>query len=300
MYKPYEERTPDMQYQDLLRRVLNEGEYTKNPFQDKGTITHLSLPPLVYRFSNGFPLLTERRISFWKKPISEIIAFMNGARTLSQLAEYGTEKTWASWWDQWVTPEKCAEFGLEAGDLGPGSYGGIFHDMPTSDGGSFNQFLHLLEQVKAYPSLRTHMVTSWYPPFVIQSGEKKRQVVVAPCHGNLIKITIINGKLTLRQVQRSGDFPVGVPSNIIQYAALTLMIAHILGVEPYQYVHDFLDAQIYEDQVSTVEEFLKRTSSPFPTMSIDTGVTDLFAFRPDHFTISDYHPLQPMNFPVTI
>ena len=300
MYLPYVDRTPDTQYRDLLRRILNEGVYTKNPFQDKGSLTHPYLPPLVYNLQNGFPLLTERKISFWKKPISEIIAFMNGARTLSQLAQYGDEKTWASWWAAWVTPEKCGEFGLDAGDLGPGSYGGIFHDMPTPDGGTFNQFLRLLDQIRSYPSLRTHVVTSWYPPFTLQSHEHKREVVVAPCHGNLIKVTILDGKLTLSQVQRSADFPVGVPSNIIQYAALTLMLAQVLGVEAERYVHYFLDAQIYEDQVDVVRIFLERDTAPFPTLTLDKVVTDLFAFRPEHFTLTDYNALQPMNFPVTI
>ncbi len=287
-YLPVSERTPDTQYRESLGKILENGEYTKNPFQTMGTYTLLTLAPMVFLLSNGFPIITERKIGFWRKPIAELLAFINGARTGDELAKWGCD-----WWGkQWATPEKCAQFGLPPGDLGPGSYGAAFHDFPMIDGGSFNQFEHLVKQIKEYPSIRTHVVSPWIPQYALGHKDLQRQVVVAPCHG-WIQITVINGKLTLRMDQRSADFPIGVPSNIIQYAALTIMVAHVTGNEPHMYIHATHDAQVYEDQVDPMWDLLKREPRVFPSLHLTREgrkVTDLFEFRPEHFELCDYDP----------
>lgn len=90
--------------------------------------------------------------------------------------------------------------------------------------------------------------------------------------------------------QRSGDVPVGVPANMVQYAALTMMIAAVLGLEPYEYVHTISDAHIFVDQVPAVEEMLTREPKPFPTMELTTKRDDLFAYRYTDFKLSEYHP----------
>ncbi|MEK7186745.1 MAG: thymidylate synthase, partial [Patescibacteria group bacterium] len=61
------------------------------------------------------------------------------------------------------------------------------------------------------------------------------------------------------------------------------------------------DAQIYEDQVSHVKKIIRRRPNAFPTLRIiDTKIDDLFAFRPEHFELTDYHPHPAMNdIPVT-
>ncbi len=295
-YKPYADRTPDQQYLNLVRMIRDEGERVEHPYQKgMGRITHLSLPPLVYDLSNGFPMLTERNIPFWKTAIAELVAFMNGATTNAELHEFG-----CPWWDTWTTAEKCVIFGLEPGDLGWASYGGAYGKFPMPDGGHFNQFVNVMRGMKENPSLSTHCVTSWIPFGALQHSGLQRKVVVAPCHGNFIKFTIIDGKLTLQHVQRSADMPVGVVSNIIQYAALLLMVAQVLGVKPHRYVHYFLDAQIYENQLEKVEELLGREPQAFPTMRIiDPSVNDILAFRPEHFAIEDYNPNPGIKFPVT-
>ncbi|MFZ2769695.1 MAG: thymidylate synthase [Minisyncoccia bacterium] len=295
-YLPFEERKPDKQYLKLVRRIYNEGEVVVHPFQHgMGRKTHLFLPPLVYKLSNGFPLLTERNIPFWRVAIAELVAFMNGVTTNAGLHEFG-----CNWWDQWTTKDKCAVFDLEEGDLGWASYGGAYGKFPMPDGKSFNQFVNVVRSMQESPSMSTHCVTSWIPFGTLGHSELKRKVVVAPCHGNFLKFTIIDGKMTLQHVQRSADMPVGVVSNIIQYATLLLMAAQVVGVEPYQYVHYFLDAQIYENQLEQVKILLDRSPRAFPTLRIvDKSVKDILAFRPEHFELTDYNPFPGMKFPVT-
>jgi thymidylate synthase len=289
MMKPYAERTVDTQYKELLKDILARGSRSQSQAgttaeNPEGTdcITLFGANPMRFDLSNGFPFITERSVKgFWKQPIGEIIGFMNGARTQAELEEYGC-KFWASW----VTPEKCAKRGLEAGDLGPGSYGAAFHDFPTAEGESFNQFKYIVQQIKERPHLKTHFISPWVPQYTVRVEGRQQKVVVCPCHGWL-HIRILNGKLNLHMFQRSGDVPVGVPSNMIQYGALTMMLAQATGYEPGEYVHTISDAHIYVDQIPAVEEIIKRESHPFPTMTLTNPTTNLFAFRNTDFTLGD-------------
>ena len=287
--KPVGERTPDNQYKDLLRRIKTEGESMGTQLEvDAISVTGATMR---FKLENGFPMITERNMNpaikpetIWKQAIGEIIGFANGARTLEQLESYG-----CYWWSPWGTEEKCKKRGLETGDLGPGSYGAAFHDFPTADGGTYNQFQNIIEQIKEFPHLRTHFITPWIPQYTIRGTGKTQKVVVCPCHG-WIHIRIIDNKMTLHMIQRSGDVPIGVPSNMVQYAALTMMLAQATGTIPYEYVHTISDAHIYVDQMEAVDKMLERESRPFPTMKLNTDKTDFFTFTKDDFELSDYDP----------
>lgn len=289
--KPYEQREPDNQYKGLLREILDNGIETETQ-QGVRAITHIAPKPLRFRFDNGFPLITERNMSpdtsqklpvtIWQQAIAEICCFINGGRTVKELEDFG-----CYWWDMWATPEKCAKRGLETGDLGPGSYGAAFHDFPQTDGGTYNQFKNIIEQMKEMPHLRTHFISPWIPQYIIRGKGKTQKVVVVPCHG-WIHFRVLDNKLTLHMFQRSGDVPVGVPSNMVQYSALLMMVAQVTGTQPYEYVHSFSDAHIYVDQLPAVETMLSRESYPFPTVRIDNSIKDIFSFRKEHFTLSEY------------
>jgi thymidylate synthase len=291
--KPYDERTPDGQYQRLLRDILEKGVRTPSQ-QGVDALTLIGPNPLHFKFENGFPIITERnmapkenenlKVTVWQQAIGEILGFINGARTQKQLEEFG-----CYWWKSWVTKEKCEKRGLEEGDLGPGSYGAAFHDFPTSEGTPYNQFKNIVEQIKEQPQLRTHFITPWIPQYTIRGKGKQQKVVVCPCHG-WINIRIIDNKLTLHMMQRSADVPVGMPSNMVQYAALTLAIAHVTGTEPYEYVHSISDAHIFVDQVDAVKTMLERETRRLPTLSINKNKKDLFEFRREDFTLTDYNP----------
>jgi thymidylate synthase len=93
--------------------------------------------------------------------------------------------------------------------------------------------------------------------------------------------------------QRSGDVPVGVPSNMIQYAALALMLEHLAGYRAVAYYHTISDAHIYTNQVDAVRAMLATEPRPLPTVTLNEAgraVTDIHDFRAGHFELADYHP----------
>jgi thymidylate synthase len=295
-YKPLSERTPDTQYRDRLKYILEHGELIRETPQGIGAITCFgTLPQMVFDMSNGVPLITERSMEkFWKKPIAEITAFINGARTIDEIEQYGC--------DLWKDYRgKGTQLGLASDDLGPGSYGPAFHDFEIPHPWwkfwtkkTLNQFEQAIEQIQKYPNMRTHLVTPWKPYYTARGPNRKVQV--APCHGWL-HFRVINGRLHMEMHQRSADMPIGVPSNMIQYATLLLMMSRITGYPPGNYVHSFGDAHIYENQVEKVRELVQREPRPFPVLRLDPSVKNLFTFRARHFSLEEYDPYQAMRIP---
>jgi thymidylate synthase len=294
-YLPSDKRKYDTQYRDRLRLILEKGELLETQ-QGVRALTYMAPPPMRFDFRNGVPLITERKIPFWRAAIGELLAFISGARTQSQLEKFG-----CSWWNSWVTSEKCAKRDLEQGDLGPGSYGAAFHDFPTADGGSFDQITHLIEQVRELPHLRTHFVSPWIPQYIGRGKGKKQRVVVAPCHG-WMHVRILPGRrLVLHMFQRSADFPVGVPANMIQYSAFAFALAYVTGTTPDSFIHSFSDAHIYENQISDVLEMLDRPKRLLPLLNLNVAHESIFDFRPTDFEISEYDANPPIkNIPVAV
>ena len=309
--KPYKQRSPDWQYHELLAKIMREGT-TVHPIQgedSKMIVGH----QMHFLFENGFPLITERdvgnnasiigtdgtekKVNFLRGALGEHIGFLHGARTHEELKRWG-----CNWWKKWVTKERCDIFDLPEGDLGDGSYVAGWTSFPTKEGTSFNQITEVIRQIKERPALRTHIITPWIPQYTIQHSDLKRRVVVAPCHGWLHVLTFPDTKeLTVHHFQRSGDVPVGVVFNIVQYASFAMMLAQVLGYTPRELVYTISDAHIYESQFTKVEELLKREPEPFPTMTItDSSIRDILDFRPEHFSLTDYYPHPAMIIPTPI
>jgi thymidylate synthase len=289
-YLPYEQRQPSTEYRSILARILKDGE--EAPTRQGTPALTLMQETMMFRLEQGFPLITERSLrSFWRKPIGELCAFINGVTTVAELESYGCD-----WWRAWATPEKTAAKGLPAGSIGPGSYGGAFHDFPTYDG-PFDQFAHLVEQIKELPEARTHFVSPWIPQYQVRGKGKTPRTTIAPCHG-WVHVRVIKERLHLHMFQRSGDVPIGVPANMVQYAALTLMLEQLTGYQAARYYHTLSDAHVYVDQVPHVERMLGTEARPLPTVYLNEkgkAVTDIHDFQAGHFELEDYDPNPPIR-----
>ncbi|GAB3243472.1 thymidylate synthase [Kineosporia babensis] len=285
-YLPFDQRQPSSEYRNVLGNILKDGIEVPTR-QGVGALT-LMQQTMRFPLNQGFPLITERSVkAFWRKAIGELCAFINGATTMDEFAEFGCD-----WWGAWATPEKTIKKGIEPGTLGPGSYGGAFHDFPTAEGPGFDQFRHLVEQLRELPGDRTHFVSPWIPQYQIRGEGKLPRTTIAPCHG-WVHVRVLGGRLHLHMFQRSGDVPVGVPSNIVQYAALTLMLEQLTGYPADTYYHTISDAHIYLDQKEAVETMLQREPLPFPTVHLTEAgraVADIHDFRAEHFEVTDYQP----------
>jgi thymidylate synthase len=289
-YLPFDQRRVSSEYQDMLRTIRDTGVRvtTKQGFHPLAVAGHCMRFPMAH----GAAVITERSIKgFASKAIGELCAFINGARTLEEFRAFGCD-----WWDAWATEDKCTSRGLETGDLGPGSYGHAFRNFTTNlddpDDPGFDQLPHLIRKLQDLPDDRTALMSPWIPQANHREQGVRSRNTIAPCHG-WIHAMVFNGKLHLVHNQRSGDTPIGVPSNMVQYNALGLMIEQLTGYELVEYVHWIQYAHIYVNQIEQVDEILTREPRRLPTLQLTEAgraITDVHDFRGEHFEILDYEP----------
>lgn len=266
-------------YLDLLRRILEEGR----PRKDRTGTGTIGIFGHQMRFDlrAGFPLLTTKKLHL-KSIIHELLWFLRGETHVSGLQAAGVKI-----WDEWATPEITEKFGRNAGDLGP-VYGHQWRNFgATVEGDGWardgvDQIQNLLDQIKKNPHSRRLIVTGWNP-------READQVALPPCH-TLFQFYVQEGALSCQLYQRSADVFLGVPFNIASYALLTMMVAHVNGLVPGDFVHTFGDAHLYRNHLEQARTQLERTPRPLPKMTLNPAVTDLFAFKYEDFTLEGYDP----------
>ena len=119
--------------------------------------------------------------------------------------------------------------------------------------------------------------------------------------GLMDKVGTAKKRLSLQLYMRSCDLPVGLPFNIACYALLTHLLAKAIGAEVGELIITFGDAHIYLDQLPVVDELLKRTESPLPTLHLPDEL-DIFNLDVDVISkcLTGYSHAGVLQMPVSI
>jgi thymidylate synthase len=185
-------------------------------------------------------------------------------------------------WDEWAD---------DSGNLGR-VYGAQWTDWKKTDGGSINQIEEVIESLKNNPSSRRHLVCAWNP------GEL-HLMALPPCHA-LFQFYVADGKLSCQLYQRSADLFLGVPFNIASYALLTMMIAKICNLVPYEFVHTFGDLHLYANHREQAELQLTRAPKSKPSMEIIGEQERITDFKYEDFILSNYDPHPAIKAPISV
>ena len=234
-------------------------------------------------------MLTTKKLHL-RSIIHELLWFLSGDTNIRYLKENGV-----SIWDEWATPD---------GELGP-VYGEQWRSWKTPDGQVIDQITQVLDEIKRNPDSRRLVVSAWNPAVLPDpaispdANAAAGKQALPPCHC-LFQFYVADGKLSCQLYQRSGDIFLGVPFNIASYALLTLMMAQVCGLEPGDFVHTLGDAHLYSNHLEQADTQLARAPRALPTMTLNPGVKDLFAFTFEDFTLSDYDPHAHIKAPVAI
>lgn len=124
-----------------------------------------------------------------------------------------------------------------------------------------------------------------------QENIARGRMALAPCH-TLYQFYVAGGRLSCQLYQRSADIFLGLPFNIASYALLTMMVAHVCGLEAGDFVHTLGDAHLYRNHCDQVHLQLSRKPFPLPKMHINSDVNDIENFRFEDFELRNYqyHP----------
>ena len=252
------------QYLDLLQKVMDEG-VLKEDRTGTGTKSIFGYQ-LRCDLAQGFPLLTTKKVHL-KSIIYELLWFLQGDTNVRYLQEHGV-RIWNEWAD-------------ENGDLGP-VYGHQWRSWPVGHGGTIDQISQIIDQITHTPDSRRILVSAWNVADV-------PTMKLPPCH-TLFQFYVAQGRLSLQLYQRSADLFLGVPFNIASYALLLMMVAHVTGLQPGEFVHTFGDAHIYRNHFDQVREQLSRTPRQLPRMVLNPDVKSIFDYRYEDFVIEGYDP----------
>ena len=252
------------QYLQLLQHILDNGT-------DKGDRTGTGTRSVFgyqmrFDLADGFPLLTTKKLHL-KSIIHELLWFLKGDTNVAYLQDNGVRI-----WNEWADAD---------GDLGH-IYGYQWRSWPDYNGGHVDQISQVIDQLRNDPDSRRIIVSAWNVADIPNMN-------LPPCHA-LFQFYVADGRLSLQLYQRSADCFLGVPFNIASYALLLLMVAQVTGLKPGEFVHTLGDAHLYNNHLEQARLQLTREPRKLPVMTINPEVKDIFSFKYEDFTLSDYNP----------
>jgi thymidylate synthase len=299
------------QYLDLISHIADNGVF-KGDRTGTGTLSVFGYQ-MRFNLQEGFPLVTTKKVHL-KSILHELLWFIKGDTNIRYLVENGVgiwnEWPYQSWLrqtgedkelemhsDEWKAGLKRfveriktdSDFAQQYGELGP-VYGRQWRNFEGVD-----QLTQVVDDIKSNPDSRRLIVSAWNPkdiPVMAKSG-------LPPCH-SLFQFYVSEGKLSCQLYQRSADVFLGVPFNIASYAALTMMIAQVTGLDLGDFVHSFGDAHLYTNHKEQIKEQLSRDPLPLPTLKINPQVNNLFDFVYDDFELVDYQSHSAIRAPVAV
>jgi len=252
------------------RKIIDSG------ISDKGTAVRAhwpdGTPAFTYRtfgvvnrynLAHEFPALTLRKVPL-RTAVDEL--FWIWQRKSNNIHDLNSHI-----WDAWAD---------EHGSIGK-AYGyqlGVKHTYPE---GEFDQVDRLLWDLKNNPGSR-RMITNLYNHADLHAMHLYPCAYSVTCH-------VTRGRLNMILHQRSQDMLAANGWNVVQYAVLAHLLAHVSGLEAGEFLHEIADAHIYDRHVPLVEELIQKTPYNAPTLTFAKEKLDFYSFTPSDFKLKDYH-----------
>lgn len=317
-----------IQYIELAKRIINEGEWVTNERTGTRCLTVINAD-LVYDVGAGeFPLVTTRKSPI-KLAIAELIGYAIGADSAAKFRELGTKS-----WDMnandnlaWINnpfrkgkDDMGRVYGVQGRDwqslqvldhtdpkvsmahdafldvLGYKERSYVAFNNTSVHVKSIDQLKKVYENLKNGIDDRGEIVTFWNP------GEFHRGCLRPCMHTHTF--SLVGDTLHLTSYQRSCDVPLGLVANMQQCYWLLAVMAHITGHKAGKAYHKIINAHIYEDQLELMKEQVQRephapAKADFNRDKIKT-LEDFENATVDDFYVTDYTHDEPINYPFSV
>ena len=283
-------------YLNLCKKILIEGE-SRDDRTQVGTFA-LFGERLEFSLKNNIiPILTTKKVAI-NSVIKELLWFISGSTNSKILEENGVKI-----WKGNTTREFLDKRGLhdlEEGDIGAGygfqwrHYGGQYRGMNECyENEGIDQLSEVISLIKNDPYSRRILFTGWNPLWL-------HKMALPPCHMMAQFFVSSNGLLSCQMYQRSADMFLGVPFNIMSYAVLTCLIAHVCNLKADKLIMCFGDTHIYKNHVDQVMTQLSRQCCEFPSIKLNNEISNFFDFKFEDIAIEKYNSHDRINAPMAV
>jgi len=260
----------DKKYLDIANNILNNGNYRIDRtgtgiFSIFGTHTR-------YDISKYIPILTTKRVPF-QTCVNELLWFLQGNTNNKNL-----KKKKIRIWDGNSSRDFLDNNGLshlEEGDCGAcygfqwRHFGAEYKDCNTDyTGKGFDQVKYVLDLLKNDPFSRRIFLSAW-------NSNNLDKTCLPPCHVSIqFFVEEIEGikYLSGHMYQRSADWFLGEPFNILSYAILVYLFATICDMKPKELIISTGDTHIYATHTKQMEEQLSRIPLSLPCLWVNPEV----------------------------
>ena len=251
--------------QDILENgTSTEGELVRPHWEDGTSAYTIKKFGVVNRYdlSKEFPAITLRK-TYIKSATDELLwIWQKKSNNIHDLKSHI--------WDQWADKD---------GSIGK-AYGyqlGVKHKYKE---GEMDQVDRVLYDLKNNPYSRRIMTN-------IYVHQDLHEMALYPCAYS-VTFNVTGDRLNAILNQRSQDILAAGNWNVVQYAALVMMIAQVSGLKPGILMHVIADAHIYDRHIPIVKDLITRPTYPAPKVTLNPLVKDFYEFTVDDFTIEDY------------
>lgn len=280
----------DTEYNLLINDIIGQGFEKK--IRNGSTLSSPCLN-IKANLTEAFPIITTKKVA-WKHAIKELLWHLGPDS--SNINGLGTSK---HIWEKWADKDGYLS----------SSYGRMWRKFPLprntvkgekwSDnefvvwdketrGYVFDQIAWVVNELKVNPGSRRLSVSAWHPA-------NATVAILPPCQP-AFTFNVVNNLLVCSVHARSQDCALGLPFDLIAYAALTQIIAKLVGLIPWGlYIH-MVDAHIYSQHVEALRSQVGNIGKDCKPKLIIKDFNSIEELTVDHFSLENYESHEAISY----
>ena len=247
-------------YLSIMYNLLHYGAEREGR---NGKIRSMPFKELAWVARTHIPIITTRAM-VWKPALGEYAAILRGPKHVDDFKKFG-----CNYWGKWAKED--GSLNLDYGNW----KGQAEYILDKLNGGKYGD--------------RRLLINTWYP-------ERISSLDLPCCHYSY-QFWSDGTELSLLWNQRSADWCIGVPHDMVLAHTMLHHFANLTGLTPGIIKMIFGDAHIYEQHFEGAAKQVKRTPW-FPPIFEMKEQTNLYDFIPEDVTITDYQSHEAIKYEV--